>query len=550
MSLSDKEIIELNELCDRLVENNLSHDQNKRLEKWLSESEQARKFYISYLDMSVSLGYYADESLADEEEAEPQNITDKIVNFLQFWLPIAALFLFGGYLLYSLPLPFFEENQKSTDYVNIPQIEQKPEAKFKSLTQPAIAVLTKTVGLIWSNDKPNSVDIGSALQSGSFSFLRGMAQIEFMQGTTAIMEGPIDAELIHENRLSVKQGKIRAHVPQVAIGFTVELPMGKVIDLGTDFGVDVHHEGSAEVFVYRGKVKYQGVDFDGNEVSKELSSGEAIYLDPYGVLTPLDMPTGNFAGSADLASRSLETASRRHNGWLAKSKDLASSPNTLLYYGFDNHSPWARLLKDETKRKDGQGDGAVIGCSWSEGRWPGKGALQFSQDNDRVCLNMNQSLRSATLVAWVKLDSFGQFGAPLVFSRPSLSGALGWSISSVGKLVLEIKANDSFEKYESGVAFPDDRFGKWVHIATTFDGQNKWVNHFVNGRSFSREKIDKSEFISLRNGLLGHFQAFPNRNPNLSLRGCIDEFAIFDSAWDEKDIRELFEIGSPREHPF
>ena len=82
-------------------------------------------------------------------------------------------------------------------------------------------------------------------------------------------------------------------------------------------------------FLYtEGKVKYQGVDFDGNEVSKELSSGEAIYLDPYGVLTPLDMPTGNFAGSADLASRSLETASRRHNGWLAKSKDLASSPNT------------------------------------------------------------------------------------------------------------------------------------------------------------------------------------------------------------------------------
>ena len=146
MGLSDKEIIELNELCDRLVENNLSHDQNKRLEKWLSESEHARKFYISYLDMSVSLGYYADESLADKEEAEPQKITDKVVNFLQFWLPVAALLLFGGYLVYSLPLPIFEENQKSTDYVNISQIEQKPEAKFKSLTQPAIAVLTKTVG--------------------------------------------------------------------------------------------------------------------------------------------------------------------------------------------------------------------------------------------------------------------------------------------------------------------------------------------------------------------------------------------------------------------
>ena len=95
-----------------------------------------------------------------------------------------------------------------------------------------------------------------------------------------------------------------------------------------------------------------------------------------------------------------------------------------------------------------------------------------------------------------------------------------------------------------------DRLGKWLHLATSFDGDNKWVNHFVNGRSFSREKINQAESISLRKGLLGHFQAFPDRNPNLSLKGSIDEFAIFDSAWDEEAIRELYEVGCPREQTF
>jgi len=128
-----------------------------------------------------------------------------------------------------------------------------------------------------------------------------------------------------------------------------------------------------------------------------------------------------------------------------------------------------------------------------------------------------------------------------------LNGAVGWLINSEGKLVLEIKVSDAYEKYESAVAFPPDRLGMWVHLASSFDGKNKWVTHFVNGRSFSREKISQARSISLKKGLLGHFHAFPNRNPNLSLKGSIDEFAVFNSAWNEERIRKLYEVGSPRD---
>jgi hypothetical protein len=322
--------------------------------------------------------------------------------------------------------------------------------------------------------------------------------------------------------------------------------MGQVVDLGTDFGVQVHPEGSAEVFVYRGKVQYKGVDFEGNEVLNELSGGEAIYLDSFGVSTPLDMPSGDFLGTADLAFRSLENAHKRRSAWMKKSKELAADPNTLLYYGFDGHDSWSRVVRDETNRASGAGDGAVIGCNWTEGRWPGKGALEFAQDNDRVCLNLNKSLKQATLVAWVRLNGLGVDGAPLVFSRPHFDGAIGWSVNPSGKLVLEVKTSNLIETYESAVAFPPDRLGKWVHLATSFDAEKKWVNHFINGRAFSRERINRANSISLKKGLLGHFQAFPDRNPKLSLRGSIDEFAIFASVWDEGTIRELFEVGRPQ----
>ena len=70
MSLSDQDIIELNELLDRLVENSITLEQKKRLELWLEKSDQARRFYVSYMDMSVSLGHYADETLGEIEKEE------------------------------------------------------------------------------------------------------------------------------------------------------------------------------------------------------------------------------------------------------------------------------------------------------------------------------------------------------------------------------------------------------------------------------------------------------------------------------------------------
>ena len=223
----------------------------------------------------------------------------------------------------------FWSTQETEHLVNTPLAKEELPIVFETSVKPAVAVLTKSVGLNWHSGSNKKRNDGSALEAGLFSFADGMVQLEFMQGATAILEGPVETRLHDANSLSIKHGKLRAHVPKVAVGFTVDLPMGKVIDLGTDFGVEVHEEGSAEVYVYRGKVRYQGFDFDGNEVDQYLSGGEAIYLDSYGLLTPLDMPAGNFMGSADLASRSLENANRRRSAWIQNSK---KSPPILVHY--------------------------------------------------------------------------------------------------------------------------------------------------------------------------------------------------------------------------
>ena len=116
-----------------------------------------------------------------------------------------------------------------------------------------------------------------------------MAQVEFVDGAVVVLEGPADYELVHGNGSHLRLGKLRAHVPKVAVGFTVGLPLGEVVDLGTDFGIEVHPDSSAEVFVYNGKIKYQGQDIFGNQVSKDLTSRQAIHIRSDGEIYPLEI---------------------------------------------------------------------------------------------------------------------------------------------------------------------------------------------------------------------------------------------------------------------
>ena len=53
---------------------------------------------------------------------------------------------------------------------------------------------------------------------------------------------------------SLRRGGLRAVVPEKGRGFTIETPNGKVVDLGTEFGVAVDDFGVSEVSVFQGIV--------------------------------------------------------------------------------------------------------------------------------------------------------------------------------------------------------------------------------------------------------------------------------------------------------
>ena len=111
MSLTDEETLELHELLDGLVENNLSAAKKARLEQWIVESDEVRRRYVYFMDMSASLVHFADERISDETtESKGLSAGEKIVRFVRPVALIAALLVAGFYLPRT-----FVENEKETE---------------------------------------------------------------------------------------------------------------------------------------------------------------------------------------------------------------------------------------------------------------------------------------------------------------------------------------------------------------------------------------------------------------------------------------------------
>ena len=93
MSFSDEQLFEFHDLMDRLVENNLSIDQKARLVELLENSDEARRHYVRFMDMSASLKHYAEELVGDDlidDEFESSIFDSKLLRFVIVPLSIAT----------------------------------------------------------------------------------------------------------------------------------------------------------------------------------------------------------------------------------------------------------------------------------------------------------------------------------------------------------------------------------------------------------------------------------------------------------------------------
>lgn len=139
-----------------------------------------------------------------------------------------------------------------------PTPKQTDDAPPKPIPQRAHAMLTRSFDAVWTGTAP---PMGQSLDPAvQYSLTRGTVELKMSTGATVKLQAPARFAIHERNLIDLEQGRAYAAVPEQAIGFAIDTPQGRIVDLGTEFGVRVNPRGPAEVVVFKGLVEAVAAD--------------------------------------------------------------------------------------------------------------------------------------------------------------------------------------------------------------------------------------------------------------------------------------------------
>ncbi len=396
-----------------------------------------------------------------------------------------------------------------------------------AMAQGGVAVVSQVV------DTDGSYTVGDVLQPGSFQLDEGFAQLEFFCGATVVVEGPAELDIESMWLATCHRGKLRISVPEPAQGFSIETSGYRAVDLGTEFALSVDERGASEILVLDGEVR---IDELSGEALQTLTGGDGLRLEHgSGEFQEPNAGGGDFIGHEVLQTMVSRHFRDDYRVWRSHRDQLREHPDLVQYFDFEFEDRWQRNLPNVA---DSGAVGAIIGAQWTSGRWPRKGALEFSRITDRVRLAIPGEYDQMTLVASINVRSFDRWLSSLILTDGWDEGEVHWQISDLGEVIAGVRGPPSSNTF-SPAEISNADLGKWLQVATTIDRIKQETCHYLDGRLIVRQSIPAVPKLRFGHCEIGNWQDQGNGHPIRSFNGKIDEFMIFSRVLSQDEISDL-----------
>ena len=565
---------QLLEFLSELTDGRMSPERTEELRQLLADDPQALEWYCEWMTLhaDLHLNLSAEElTVADWRATEPREprvaLSPNVAasNKLRRIGPWAAALAAGGLaaawafvaMIDRPPAPGPQANDNPVAAVpavlapNAPVESIRTEivfnddgarAQFLRTDNSTIAIVSSVAAA--STSSSTRLSPGANLSPGRFVLDSGAVQLEFLSGANLVIEGPADIELLSNNSVYCRLGKLRARVPKQAQGFTIETPTHRAVDLGTEFAVGVGPEFGEEIHVLDGEVKLLDKSRVNDELLLELGDAFKVRADGRGA--PIRANGARFIGAEQMLELSASDSRSRYGAWKNASFTLATDPDAVTYFNFEDHSPWQRELRQDSENREAPA-GAIVGCQWTDGRWPGKQALEFKGTEDRVRIDVPGEFTSASLACWVRINGFDRFLSSLLLTQGHDVGEIHWQFTETGRLMLGVKADWEWSQdYISGVVLKPSDVGRWMHLACVYDRQSGRVSHYLDGQRVSTEAIRKHVTLRIGAAELGNWTPEVYRDHRIrALNGRIDEFVVLKRALSDEEIAAMYGAGQP-----
>jgi hypothetical protein len=563
----------IDDLFQRYISDEITENESQSLWNQLQNSPELTESLFRQIETDVMLEEAVgektpllptDQSLETISPTSNKHRSDRnfyanlFQNFHSVLLPAIVMIIFLGLIFvgFLLSFHFLSENNGNnpvtvlTEKNNITEkLEELPE-----LVSSAVAIISGSADAVWDN-RSGIFRHGQSVETCWMRLRSGLVSLTFFNGAEVVMEGPAELEIISVNHIQCRFGNINVTVPPQAQGFLVSSPQMVVKDLGTAFAVSVTPRGT-EVHVIKGEIELHEVVFGQDNIPANLKEGEALFVTVSGDSQCFQANNDVFAPTRSLKGKTKEYVDLQYKKWQSRRHRFDIDPFMLFHFDFENLPKDAESVTNTVLNpKNDFLDGRIVGCRLTEGRWFGKGAVEFSRTSDRIRFFVPESCESVTISAWIRINSLDRRSNTIFATENDLVGgrllpALQWSIFQSGSLRLELASPIPGEKlyYESLPYFKPEHFGQWTHLAVVVDGLTQTVSYFVDGVLIGTPIVEFpfKESLPIRIGMaeIGNVPVTDQTKKSKPIRnfcGCMDEFHFFARALSREEIWDLYD---------
>lgn len=388
----------------------------------------------------------------------------------------------------------------------------------------ALGVLVQEVHSSFTEVNP----LEHGFMPGRYTMTRGLAHVRLVNGTDLVLKAPVTFSLETAMRLRLESGGLRARVPPQAHGFTVATEGVEYRDLGTEFTVSAGGKsGASSLQVYDGAVDVY--DKAGKKLDSVTVGGAVSFqsgkVERGAAVQPPEIP------GTDVV---------KQQKWLELSTRLRGDPSLLAYYSFERDAEMPTKLPD-VKTMGEPAHGEIHGARWVSGRWPGKRALFFDRDEDFVETIIPGEHQQLTVAAWVLLDRLDYNNNAIFASNGWAPGAVHLNVSRYARLF-----GGAHGPTRNTPATQLLATGVWSLLVMTVDAPGRRVDAWLNGRHIYEKLYESEPLIRPGTCRIGSCLPPPDEgNPLRTIRGRIDELAVWKRVLGAQEIENLYHDGCP-----
>ncbi len=561
MSTPPERSDEFEELLGAVRDGRLDAEQAARLDQWLASDPAARRYYLEYITLCSTLRHYQgllSRGVGEREEASASPAFSPPLESQQLskdgysprspfrgrplpWLMAAAAAL----------VAFVLAARSWRDGGRGPVAVAPPPVLADRITD-GLALVVKLDQVRWEPEDRLSPVEGTVLRAGRLRLGSGRMTLAFFNGVTLTLEGPADLDLISLDRVFCRRGKLRARVPKGAEGFMVASPGSAVVDLGTEFGLNVGANGTSRLMVFEGAAEAALLDAAGasshgqivdQRQSFEINPGTgriaSAVAEPGGFVTTPSGPISPLMLDPGYAAAVLRSRPRSY--WRFEALANGSVPNEVAgERPLRVHGPIAITADVQGRGCAEFRDGAPEQYLDTEGLWellrdPGH-AVEFWV--------MPEGIRYASLVGlYPPLDIVppGQDSPYVHVFLVEQTATARWlhkpaSIRFLRRWPPDIKI--AYNVYSHGVSLPR----RWHHVVAQKNGDR--MELYFDGIPSLPLKLDFDHPTQSCYLVVGCRTPDPqDRHDNRPFVGRLDELALYDRPLSAEEIREHFRLG-------